>query len=241
MKKLMLISALALASFSAQAEDTLTFAMEPTYAPFELTNDKGEIVGFDVDVANALCAELKVTCQFKSQGFDSLIPGLKFKKYDAIISGMDITEARQKQVTFTKPYLENSVNFVAVKGKFTPETAKTVGVQNGTTFQQYLLKNGKQYELKPYASLQAAVLDLKNGRIDMVFGDTPVLAEWLKTEKELGFVGEAIVDKEFFGNGYGIAVNKANAELAEKLNKALDTIKTNGKFEQIYNNWMTGK
>lgn len=241
MKKLFLASAIAFATMSASAQETITFAMEPSYAPFEMTNEKGEVIGFDVDIAKALCEELKTTCQFKTQSFDSLIAGLKFKNFDAIISGMDITEARQKQVSFTDPYLENSVSYVAVKGKFTPETAKNVGVQNGTTFQQYLSKNAKQYNLKPYASLQSAVLDLKNGRIDMVFGDTPVLAEWLKTEKELDFVGDKVVDKAFFGNGYGIAVNKSNTALLEKLNKALATIKTNGKFEQIYNTWMAGK
>lgn len=241
MKKLFLASAIAFATMSVSAQETITFAMEPSYAPFEMTNEKGEVIGFDVDIAKALCEELKATCQFKTQSFDSLIAGLKFKNFDAIISGMDITEARQKQVSFTDPYLENSVSYVAVKGKFTPETAKNVGVQNGTTFQQYLSKNAKQYNLKPYASLQSAVLDLKNGRIDMVFGDTPVLAEWLKTEKELDFVGDKVVDKVFFGNGYGIAVNKSNTALLEKLNKALATIKTNGKFEQIYNTWMAGK
>lgn len=241
MKKLFLASAIAFATMSVSAQETITFAMEPSYAPFEMTNEKGEVIGFDVDIAKALCEELKATCQFKTQSFDSLIAGLKFKNFDAIISGMDITEARQKQVSFTDPYLENSVSYVAVKGKFTPETAKNVGVQNGTTFQQYLSKNAKQYNLKPYASLQSAVLDLKNGRIDMVFGDTPVLAEWLKTEKELDFVGDKVVDKAFFGNGYGIAVNKSNTALLEKLNKALATIKTNGKFEQIYNTWMAGK
>ncbi|EXI62593.1 arginine ABC transporter substrate-binding protein [Mannheimia granulomatis] len=241
MKKLFLASTIALASLSASAQETITFAMEPSYAPFEMTNEKGEVIGFDVDIAKALCEEIKATCQFKTQSFDSLIAGLKFKNFDAIISGMDITEARQKQVSFTEPYLENSVSFMAVKGKFTPETAKNVGVQNGTTFQQYLTKNAKQYNLKPYATLQSAVLDLKNGRIDMVFGDTPVLTEWLKTEKELGFVGEKVVDKAFFGNGYGIAVNKSNTALLEKLNAALATIKTNGKYEQIYNTWMAGK
>lgn len=241
MKKLLIASTLALAALGAYAQEKITFAMEPSYAPFETTNEKGEVVGFDVDIAKALCEELQATCEFKTQAFDSLIAGLKFKNFDAIISGMDITEARQKQVSFTDPYLENSVSYVAVKGKATPETAKTVGVQNGTTFQQYLSKNGKQYKLKPYATLQSAVLDLKNGRIDMVFGDTPVLAEWLKTEKELEFVGDKVVDKAYFGNGYGIAVNKSNTALLEKLNGALATIKTNGKYEKIYNTWISAQ
>ncbi|QIW16387.1 arginine ABC transporter substrate-binding protein [Pasteurellaceae bacterium RH1A] len=241
MKKLLLASLLAATALSAQAQDSITFAMEPTYAPFETTNEKGELVGFDIDLANALCEELKVTCKFKTQSFDSLIQGLKFKQFDAIISGMDITEARQKQVSFTHAYLDNSASFLAVDGKATPETAKNVGVQNGSTFQQYLAKYGKQYNLKPYATLQAAVLDLKNGRIDMVFGDTPVLAEWLKTEKGLAFVGEKVTNQEFFGNGYGIAVNQSNKDLLDKLNGALATVKSNGKLEQIYNTWMAGK
>ncbi len=241
MKKLLLASAIAMAALSAQANQTITFAMEPSYAPFESINEKGEVVGFDVDIANAICAELKATCQFKTQSFDSLIQGLQFKQFDAIISGMDITEARLKQVSFSEPYLENSVSFVALKDKATPATAKTVGVQNGTTFQQYLSKNAKQYSLKAHASIQKAVEDLEIGRVDMVFGDTPVLAEWLKKSDKLTFVGEKIVDKEFFGNGYGIAVNKNNKELLEKINGALATIKANGKYEQIYNTWMSGK
>lgn len=241
MKKVLLATILATSAVSAFAQDTITFAMEPSYAPFETTTEKGEIVGFDVDIAKALCAEVKAECKFKSQSFDSLIAGLKFKQFDAIISGMDITEKRKKQVAFTDPYLENSASFLAVKGKFTPETAKNVGVQNGTTFQQYLTKEAKQYNLKPYSTLQNAVLDLKNGRVDMIFGDTPVLAEWLKTEKDLAFVGDKVTNKEFFGNGYGIAVNKSNTALVEKLNAALKTIKANGTYEKIYNTWMTAK
>lgn len=101
MKKLLLASAIAFATLSANAQETITFAMEPSYAPFETTNEKGEVIGFDVDIAKALCEELKATCEFKTQSFDSLIAGLKFKNFDAIISGMDITEVRQKQVAFT--------------------------------------------------------------------------------------------------------------------------------------------
>ncbi|OOR99936.1 arginine ABC transporter substrate-binding protein [Haemophilus paracuniculus] len=241
MKKLLLTSVLALSALAANANQTLTFATEPSYAPFEITNEKGELVGFDIDLAKALCEEMQATCQFKTQSFDSLIADLKMKKFDAAISAMDITEARARQVAFTDPYYDSSAAFLAVKGKATPATAKTVGVQTGSTFQQYLVKNGKQYQLKPYVSLQTAMLDLKNGRVDMIFGDTPVLAEWLKTEPEFGFVGEKVVDKDFFGSGYGIAVNKGNAELVSKLNQALAAIKANGKYQQIYQTWMADK
>ncbi len=80
MKKLLLVSALALSAFSAQAKD-LTFAMEPSYPPFELTNEKGEIIGFDVDIANAICKEIQANCSFKSQAFDGFNSSGKTKTY----------------------------------------------------------------------------------------------------------------------------------------------------------------
>ncbi|MDP8080206.1 transporter substrate-binding domain-containing protein [Phocoenobacter skyensis] len=240
MKKLLLTALFATTALSVTAKDTITFAMEATYAPFETTNEKGEIVGFDVDLAKALCTELDATCEFKNTSFDSLIQSLKFKKFDAIISAMDITEKRQKQVAFTAPYLENSASFMTLKGKDLKEV-KVVGVQNGSTYQEYLIKKGSQYKLKPYSTLQNAVLDLKNGRIDMIFGDTPVLSKWLETEDSITLTDKKVKDKDFFGIGYGIAVNKSNTTLLEKLNTALKTVKENGTLDKIYKKWITKK
>ncbi len=77
-----------------------------------------EIVGFDMDLAKALCKQMEANCTFTNQAFDSLIPALKFKRYDAVISGMDITPERSKQVAFTQPYYANSAIVIAPKGKF---------------------------------------------------------------------------------------------------------------------------
>ena len=103
-------------AFAANAQE-ITFAMEPSYPPFETTNEKGEIIGFDVDVANAICKEIQATCHFKSQAFDALIPSLKAKRFDAAISAMDITEARAKQVSFSNAYYDSTASYVALKGK----------------------------------------------------------------------------------------------------------------------------
>ena len=238
MKKLLIASAIAFATFSAEAKD-LTFAMEPSYPPFETTNEKGEIIGFDVDVANAICKEIQATCHFKSQAFDALIPGLKSKRFDASISAIDITEARAKQVSFSNAYYDSSASYVALKGKADLASAKTVGVQNGTTFQQYTAAESKQYNAKAYASLQDAILDLKNGRIDIIFGDTAVLADMISKEAEIQFVGDKVTDKKYFGNGLGIAVNKSSKELLESLNKGLEAVKANGEYQKIYDKWMT--
>lgn len=240
MKKLLLATTLAMAAFSAQANQTITFAMEPSYPPFELTNEKGEIIGFDVDVANAICREIQATCQFKSQSFDSLIPSLIKGRggFDAAISAIDITEARAKQVAFTDAYYESSASFIGLKDKADLAKAKSVGVQNGTTYQQYAAKEATQYQAKSYASLQDAILDLKNGRIELIFGDTDVLREMLSKNPELGFVGEKVTDKRYFNNGLGIAVNKSKTALVESLNKGIKAIKENGEYQKIYDKWM---
>ena len=238
MKKTLLTAILLGASVAASAQE-LTFAMEPSYPPFETTNEKGEIIGFDVDVANAICKEIQATCKFKGEAFDALIPNLKAKRFDASISAIDITDARVKQVLFSDAYYDSTASYVTLKGKATLESAKNVGVQNGTTFQQYTVAETKQYKTKAYASLQSAILDLKSGRIDMIFGDTAVLADMISKEPEMQFVGEKVANKKYFGNGLGIAMHKSNKELAEQLNKGLAAIKANGEYQKIYDKWMT--
>ncbi|MBN6711351.1 transporter substrate-binding domain-containing protein [Haemophilus haemoglobinophilus] len=240
MKKLLLATMLASAAISANAQN-ITFAMEPSYPPFESTNEKGEIIGFDVDVANAICKEIQANCSFKAQAFDALIPSLIKGRggFDAAISAIDITEARAKQVAFSESYYDSSASFIALKGKADLATAKNVGVQNGTTYQQYINAEAKQYASKSYASLQDAILDLKNGRIDIIFGDTDVLRDMLGKTPEATFVGEKVTDKRYFNNGLGIAVNKKNTALVEQLNKGISAIKANGEYQKIYDKWMT--
>lgn len=238
MKKTLLTAILLGSSIAAGAQE-LTFAMEPSYPPFETTNEKGEIIGFDVDVANAICQEIQATCKFKSETFDSLIPSLKAKRFDAAISAIDITDARAKQVLFSDAYYDSSASYVALKGKATLESAKNIGVQNGTTFQQYTVAETKQYSPKSYASLQNAILDLKSGRIDIILGDTAVLSDMISKEPEIQFVGEKVTNKKYFGNGLGIAMHKSNKDLAAQLNKGLAAIKANGEYQKIYDKWMT--
>lgn len=240
MKKLLLTALLASTTFAAQAQE-LTFAMEPSYPPFESTNEKGEIIGFDVDIANAICKEIQATCHFKNQAFDALIPSLKAKRFNAAISAIDITEARAKQISFSDPYYDSSASFIGMKDKTDLASAKNVGVQNGTTYQQYVVAEAKQYAPKSYASLQDAILDLKNGRIDLIFGDTAVLADMLSKQEGLAFIGDKVDNKKYFGNGLGIAVNKGDKALVEQLNKGLATIKANGEYQKIYDKWMTVK
>ncbi|MGD8164325.1 arginine ABC transporter substrate-binding protein [Pantoea sp. FN0307] len=240
MKKIVLAALLAGISLSASAAETIRFATEASYPPFEFVDSNNKIMGFDVDLANALCKEMNATCTFTNQAFDSLIPSLKFRRFDAVMAGMDITPEREKQVLFSKPYYDNSALFIAQKDKVTDVAAlkgKRVGVQNGTTHQKYLMDKHSEITTVPYDSYQNAILDLKNGRIHAVFGDTAVVNEWLKQNQNLTAVGEKVTDKAYFGTGLGIAVRQGNSALQQKFNAALDKVKADGTYQTIYSKW----
>ncbi|WP_407084495.1 arginine ABC transporter substrate-binding protein ArtI [Pluralibacter gergoviae] len=240
MKKLVIAALLASVSLSATAAQTIRFATEASYPPFESMDASNKIVGFDVDLANALCKEIDATCTFNNQTFDSLIPSLKFRRVDAVMAGMDITPEREKQVLFTKPYYDNSALFIGQKGKYATIDAlkgKKVGVQNGTTHQKFITDKHPEITTVPYDSYQNAKLDLQNGRIDAVFGDTAVVTEWLKANDKLAAVGDKVTDKDYFGTGLGIAVRQGNTELQQKFNAALDKVKQDGTYQNIYNKW----
>ncbi|MGI9278765.1 MAG: lysine/arginine/ornithine ABC transporter substrate-binding protein [Endozoicomonas sp.] len=237
-------SALTVATFQAQAAETIRFATEATYPPFEFVGKDNQLEGFDIDLANAICSELKAECSFSNQPFDSLIPSLKFRRFDAVISGMDITPDRLKQVDFSSPYYENSAIFVADKNKELTSIeslkGKSVGVQNGSTHQQYVIDKleSQGVKVRPYDTFQNAFLDMTSGRVDAVFADTAVAKEWL-TERGKGQyaqVGPEIKDADYFGIGYGIAVRKQD-ELKKKFDAALSKLKENGTYQKIYDKY----
>ncbi|BFU60681.1 MULTISPECIES: lysine/arginine/ornithine ABC transporter substrate-binding protein [Rodentibacter] len=237
MKKQLLLSILMGIGAVANAEE-LTFGTEPSYPPFEATTEKGELVGFDIDIAQAICKEIQATCHFKTQPFDALIPSLKAKRFDAVMSAIDITPAREKQVLFSQPYYDSSASYIALKGKGNLATAKNIGVQNGSTFQQYTVTETPQYTPKSYVNLQDAILDLRNGRIDIVLSDTALLADLIAKEPNIEFIGEKVMNEKYFGSGVGIALHKSNKALQERLNQGLKTIKENGEYQKIYDKWM---
>lgn len=240
MKKVLLATLLASLSLSATAAQTIRFATEASYPPFESMDASNKIVGFDVDLANALCKEIDATCTFSNQSFDSLIPSLKFRRIDAVMAGMDITPEREKQVLFSTPYYDNSALFIGQKGKVADMNAlkgKKVGVQNGTTHQKFIMDKHPEITTVPYDSYQNAKLDLQNGRIDAVFGDTAVVTEWLKAEPKLAAIGDKVTDKGYFGTGLGIAVRQGNTDLQAKFNTALEKVKKDGTYQTIYEKW----
>ena len=241
MKKTLLAVLLAGTAFVTQAAENLIIGTEATYAPFEFTNDKNEIVGFDIDMINKICDEMKVSCKIVNQSFDGLIPSLKTRRIDAAIAGIDVTAERKKQVDFTKIYYDDSsIQFITLKDSLTSLDqlkGKRVGIQKGTTYLKYL--NEKFPDVKPvsYDSYQFAFLDLKAKRIDAIVSSSFVAGDWLGKEAEIVPLGDKITDHEFFGEGLGIALRKGNDELRENFNQAIDKLKANGELDAIYKKW----
>ncbi|MDP5292319.1 ABC transporter substrate-binding protein [Oceanimonas sp. CHS3-5] len=246
MKKLWVAGAImaTLAAGAVQAKEwkTVRFGIEGAYPPFSWTDENGELQGFDVDMANALCEQMQVKCQLVAQDWDGIIPALLARKYDAIIAAMSITEERKRTVDFTGKYALVPNKFVAPKGadfELSKEglAGKKVGVQIATTHDKYLTDNfGGDVKLVRYGNADDAYLDLKAGRVDYVFLDATAIEEGL-LNKEGGdafeFVGPSVTDEQWFGEGFGIAVRKQDKDLREKLNQAILDLRENGKYQEV--------
>ncbi|KFA59086.1 Arginine ABC transporter, periplasmic arginine-binding protein ArtI [Gilliamella apicola] len=241
MKKILLAIFFAGTAFVTQATETLTIGTEATYAPFEFTNEKNEIVGFDIDVINKICDEIKASCKIVNQSFDGLIPSLKTRRIDAAIAGIDVTLERQKQVDFTKIYYDDSsIQFITLKDTLTnleQIKGKRIGIQKGTTYPKYLSEKYPDVKQVSYDSYQFAFLDLKAKRIDAIVSSSIVAGEWLDKETDIVPLADKITDHEFFGEGLGIAVRKGNDQLLNQFNQALDRLKANGELDGIYKKW----
>lgn len=244
MKKLLVGLLFGVTALSTQANTTLRVGMETTYAPYEYYNDKNELVGFDVDIANRICEILNYKCDFRSLAFESLIASLKMRRVDITISGMDITPERAEQIDFSTPYYDNltkSANFVITTDSDITSvvqlSGKKVGVQNGTTHQKYLIDVHPEMNLSNYNEFALAISDLKNGRVQAVLADSATVDEHIKADGGLKVLGQNIDDKNYFGSGLGIGVRKGNTQLLNKINGALEQMKADGSYQKIYDKW----
>ena len=160
---------------------------EGAYPPFNNLEADGTLTGFDVDIAKALCAEMKAECTFVTQDWDGMIPALAAKKFDAIIASMSITPERLEKVDFTNKYCNTGPAIVVPKDPPITEATeaglagKSLGAQSSTTHSNYAEAFFKESELKLYPTPDEYKLDVANGRVDAVIDDVVVLTSWLKT------------------------------------------------------------
>ena len=248
MKKLIALAlaavVLGLGNSAASAKDwkKIRIGVEGAYPPFSSVTADGKLVGFDIDIAHALCAEMGAECTLVQQDWDGIIPALLARKYDAIIASMSITAERKKKVAFTGKYYQTPARFARRRGSGVEITkaglqGKAVGVQRATTHDNFISEAfGSGVDIKRYANQEEAYLDAAAGRLDLLLADSVALKDsFLDTDngKDWEFVGPNYTDVKYFGEGAGIAVGKENRDLVDKFNKAIDAIRANGTYQQI--------
>ena len=235
-----LVALLATASIYGQAE-TLKMGTEGAYAPFNLVNNEGQLEGFDVDIGNALCAEMKVECEWVTADWDGIIPALMSKKFDTIVASMSITDERKQKIDFTNKYYTSPVKFARPKGSKVDISVaglkgKVIGVQGSTVTENFVKGMfGDVAEVKAYGGQDEANLDFVSGRVDLIAADSFVLYDFLASEdgKFAEAAGPDFDNPKYLGEGIGIGIRKGDDELKARLNKAIKAIRENGTYQKI--------
>ncbi|MBP5099857.1 transporter substrate-binding domain-containing protein [Pseudomonas protegens] len=229
--------ALVIAASTAQAE-TLKIATEGAYPPFNYVDSNNQLHGFDVDIANALCKQMKVECQIVAQDWEGIIPALLAKKYDAVVASMIATDERKKKIAFSNHYYRTPLSVAVPKDSDITDAqtnfkGRTVGAQASSTQAIYAEDHygPAGADVKFYPTLDEANSDLAAGRVDGVIADKFPLLAWAESAgkdccKIIGDVNGTTADAS-------IAVRKEDNALRERLNKALDEIVADGTYKKI--------
>ena len=237
-KKLLMAAAATLVfSANALAVDKYKVGIEGAYPPFNNKNASGEVVGFDPDIAMALCAKMKAECEIVTSDWDGIIPALNAKKYDFIVSSLSITDERKQAVDFTDPYYSNKQQFIApkivdFKSDLASLKGKALGTQRSTQAATWLDDNlGTDATISLYDTQENAYLDLTSGRVDALLADKYANYDWLKSPagQAYEFKGEPVNEDD----KVGIALRKGDNELRAKLNLALKEIVEDGTYKKI--------
>lgn len=235
-KKVFLAAAVTLAFSAGAMAETLKMGIEAAYPPFNNKDASGNVVGFDKEIGDALCAKMKVECTVVTSDWDGIIPALNAKKFDFLISSMSITDERKQAVDFTDPYYSNKLQFIAKKDiDFKTDKValkgKIIGAQRATLAGTFLEDHyGDDITIKLYDTQENAYLDLTSGRLDGILADKYVNYEWLKSDagRSYEFKGDPVEESDKIG----IAVRKKDP-IREKLNTALKEIVADGTYKKI--------
>jgi len=251
MKKLALCMALALMATGAYAKDwsTIRFGVDASYPPFESKGSDGKLTGFDIDLGNEICKRLNAKCVWVENDFDGMIPALKAKKFDGVLSSMSMTPQRAEQIDFSSKLFNTPTRLVAKQGSNILPTAdslkgKTVGVEQGTIQETYAKTywEPKGIKVVPYQNQDQVYTDLLSGRLDASLQDA-VQADigFLKTPRGAGFAfaGQNIDDPKTLGNGAGIGLRKDDTDLKVKLDNAIADMIKDGTYQKIEKKYFT--
>ena len=251
----------------ADIKEPVIVATEGAYAPWNLTASNGEIVGFEPDLVAHICDKLKLKCEIVAQDWDGMIPGLLAAKSDVIMDAISITPDRQKIISFSVPYARTKAGFLTgIDSKFaaSPGTGSTlmtspalenadgaiealreafagatIGIQTGTVYAEFIEKNfGDVATIREYRTNDERNLDLENGRLDLAFEDTIVLAPSVeKANGGLVFTGPSF-GGTLFDAGSGFGFRQADTELRAAFDRAIKDALADGTIKSLGQKWM---
>ncbi|MTI16705.1 transporter substrate-binding domain-containing protein [Rhodobacteraceae bacterium RKSG542] len=246
MKKTLLAGvavAMSLMAGTAGAEEwkKVRIAVEASYPPFAYTTADGKLVGFEIDLGNAMCDAMKIECEWHSVDWDGLIPGLIANKYDAIMASMSITPERKEHIGFSAKYYNSPPGVAVAKDSgITEYTAdsmegKLIGAQSGTIHSLFAEEVFNKSDVNLYPTADEYKLDLESGRVDAVVDDVIVLTDWLKSEDGncCKLLGTMTPDPKIHGEGVGVGVRKGDTDLADIFSKSVEVIRGNGVYKEI--------
>lgn len=229
-------------SYPVETMTKVSVATDATWPPFEYVDEATkDIVGYDIDLLNAIGEKAGLEIEFINLPFDSVLAGVSTCQYDAAISAITITEDRKKSMLFSDPYI-NAGQIVVVQTSNTEVGGKddlvgmTIGAQLGTTG-EIEAKAIADTTVKPYDSIDLAFLDLQNGQIDAVIADYPTAFGFIATSPDkIKAVGEVFTDES-----YGIAVCNTKADLVDKINAGLKAVIEEGTLAELETKWLSGQ
>jgi polar amino acid transport system substrate-binding protein len=223
---------------AAAAAHVYVVGTDAAYAPFESQNERGEIVGFDIDVVSAIAQKAGIEVKFVNTPWEGIFNALVQGDRDLLVSSITVTDERKQTMDFSAPYFDAN-QLIAVKAdskvtRFDDLKPLKVGVQTGTTGDEAVAKlQGKNSaNIKRFESTPLALKELEAGGVDAVVADNGVVINYVTNNSGARF--KTVSDTAFVPEHYGIAVKKGNAELLAKLNKGLADIRADGTYDRLY-------
>jgi octopine/nopaline transport system substrate-binding protein len=262
----LLASALAIGGAAAQ-DRTVKIATEGAYAPWNFTGAGGKLEGYEIDLANDLCARMKVKCEIVSQDFEGVIPALNAKKFDAIMAGMNITDKRLEVIDFSRAYAAGPHGWGVTKDSPLAKLAgqgqrlsldkdadaakkmieewkpllkgKTVGVQGSTTNAAFLEKYLKDtITIREYKTTEQHDLDLSAGRVDAIYAaHSSLKATTEKPEFKDMVIAGAALSGDVLGRGVAVGLRKGDTELKSMFDKAIQAAIADGTIQKLTQKW----
>ncbi len=220
----------------------LRVALSGVYPPFSMTNDRNEVVGFDVDIAREIARRMEVEAEIMTTAWDGIIAGLVTGRFDTIIASMSITPERQEVVDFVGPYYSSGRTIFVGEGSDFADldslNGRTLGVTLGETHEEWARTQGdRNWSLRTYRGLNELVQEVRNGRIDGFVADS-VAGALAAQESGVPLRSIDIPGADGASVDVGIAIRQGNPELAAAMQEALDAMMEDGTYLDIAMEWI---